>query len=159
MNIKKQKNWTLFAIFGIAYWFFGNLYEAIVFGPNWSIEDPNQLKLLNDFFVNSSPTFYFIPMTFITAVVVWVLTFSNKEVSVKREYKIASILALVITLLTSFIVGFVLSKMFGSGLLENPSAGAYYGRIWNILNIPRLILEVATLYYLLNVYRKLDKQP
>lgn len=61
MDLNKQNNWTLFSIFGIAYWFFGNLYEAIVFGPNWIIENLNHLKYLNAFFSNSSPTAYFIP--------------------------------------------------------------------------------------------------
>jgi len=69
----------------------------------------------------------------------------------------ASILALTITILTSFIVGFVLSKMFGVGFDENPTAGSYYGKLWNIFNAFRLILEMATIYYLFNAYRKLDK--
>lgn len=157
MNLTKQKNWTLFSIFGIAYWFFGNLYEAIVFGPNWAIKDPNHLKHLNDFFVNSSPTAYFIPMTLLAAISIWVLTFFNKIETVKREYRMASILALIITVMTSLIVGLVLSKMFGPGYFENPSEGSFYGMLWNILNALRLLLEVATIYYLFNVYRKLDK--
>lgn len=157
MNLTKQKNWTLFSIFGIAYWFFGNLYEAIVFGPNWVIKDPNHLKHLNDFFVNSSPTAYFIPMTLLAAISIWVLTFFNKIETVKREYRMASILALIITVMTSLIVGLVLSKMFGPGYFENPSEGSFYGMLWNILNALRLLLEVATIYYLFNVYRRLDK--
>lgn len=157
MNITKQKNWTLFSIFGITYWFFGNLYEAIVFGPNWAIKDPNHLKHLNDFFVNSSPTAYFIPMTLLAAISIWVLTFFNKIETVKREYRMASILALIITVMTSLIVGLVLSKMFGPGYFENPSEGSFYGMLWNILNALRLLLEVATIYYLFNVYRRLDK--
>lgn len=157
MNLNKQKNWTLFAIFGIAYWFFGNLYEAIVFGPNWIIEDSNHLKHLNMFFVNSSPTLYFIPMILIAGISIWILTFLNKIDSVKREYRMASILALIVTILTSLIVGFVLSKMFGSGFYANPEKGSFYGKIWNVSNAFRMIFELATIYYLFNVYRKLDK--
>lgn len=136
---------------------FGNLYEAIVFGPNWIIEDPKHLQNLNDFFVNSSPTLYFIPVTLLAAISVWVLTYVNKVEIIKREYLMASVLTLVITILTSFIVGFILSKMFGEGFYENPINGSYYGQIWNILNLFRLILEVFTIYYLFNIYRKLDK--
>lgn len=69
----------------------------------------------------------------------------------------ASILALVITVFTSLIVGLVLSKMFGAGFYENPAQGSFYGKLWNVLNAFRLILEVATIYYLFNIYRKLDK--
>jgi hypothetical protein len=157
MSINNQKIWTLFSVFGFAYWFFGNLYEAIVFGPNWVIKDSNHLKLLNDFFINSNPTLYFIPMTLLATISVWVLTLTNKVQIVKRDYRIASVFALIVTLLTSFIVGFVLSKMFGSGFFENPAEGSFYGNLWNILNAFRLVLEVITIYYLFNVYRKLDK--
>ena len=96
-------------------------------------------------------------MTLIAAFSIWVITFLNKVEVVKREYRMASILALIITVLTSLIVGFVLSKMFGPGFYENPSAGSFYGKIWNILNAFRLFLEIATIYYLFNCYRKLDK--
>jgi len=157
MNIHKQKNWTLFSIFGIAYWFFGNLYEAIVFGPNWSINDPDHLKHLNAFFSNSSPTAYFIPMTLLAAFSVWILMFFNKLDLVKKEYRMASILVLIITVMTSLIVGFVLSKMFGPAFYENPQNGSFYGKLWNFLNAFRLMLEMLTLYYLFNIYRKLDK--
>lgn len=157
MNLTQQKNLTLFSIFGIAYWFFGNLYEAIVFGPNWAVKDPTHLKHLNDFFVNSSPTAYFIPMTLLAAISIWILTFFNKVDTVKKEYRMASILALVITVMTSFIVAFILSKMFGPGYFENPTEGSFYGQLWNILNAFRLVLEIAAIYYLFNAYRKLDK--
>lgn len=157
MNVSKQKNWTLFSIFGISYWFFGNLYEAIVFGPNWVIDDPNHLKYLNAFFVNSSPTLYFMPMTLLSAFSIWILMFMNTIDIVKREYRMASILVFVVTVMTSLIVGFILSKMFGSRFYENPRDGSFYGNLWNIFNAFRLLLEMATIYYLFNVYRKLDK--
>jgi len=30
-----QRRLTLTAVIGLAYWLFGNLYEAVVFSPNW----------------------------------------------------------------------------------------------------------------------------
>ena len=157
MNLTKQKNWTLFSIFGIAYWFFGNLYEAIVFGPNWIVNDPAVLKNLNAFFVNSSPTAYFIPMTLLATISIWMLLIFNKVEIVKKEYRLASILVLIITILTSLIVALVLSKMFGPGFFDNPVDGSFYGKLWNYLNAFRLVLEILTIYYLFNAYRKLDK--
>lgn len=158
MRINRQKNWTLFSIFGMAYWFFGNLYEAIVFGPNWAVDDPKILEHLNAFFVKSSPTLYFIPMTLLAAISIWVLTFTNKINAVKRDYRIASVLALIITVMTSLIVGLILSNMFGAAFYDHPEKGSLYGRLWNMLNAVRLVLEGATIYYLFNSYRKLDKQ-
>ena len=157
MKLKTQKNATLFSLFSIAYWFFGNLYEAIVFGPNWNQDDPEILHHLNSVFVQSSPNAYFVPMTLFAALSVWIVTFLNKIDAVKKEYKIASILTLIITVLTSLIVALVLSKMFGPEFYENQSEGSYYGTLWNYLNVVRMILEAATIYYLFNIYRKLDK--
>lgn len=157
MKLITQKNFILFALFGISYWFFGNLYEAIVFGPNWNQDDPEILHHLNSVFVQSSPNAYFVPMTLLAALSVWILTFLNKIDQVKKEYRVASLLTLIITVLTSLIVAFVLSKMFGLGFYENKSKGSVNGTLWNYLNGIRMILEIATLYYLFTIYRKLDK--
>ena len=157
MKLKTQKNATLFSLFSIAYWFFGNLYEAIVFGPNWNQDNQEILHHLNAVFIKSSPNAYFVPMTLLAALSVWIITFLNKIDAVKKEFKIASLLTLTITVLTSLIVALVLSKMFGPGFYENPTNGSFYGTLWNYLNAIRMILEVATLYYLFNIYRKLDK--
>ncbi len=157
MKLNNQKNWTLFAIFGMAYWFFGNLYEAIVFGPNWMIDDARQLDHLNAFFQHSTPTVYFVPMTLLAAIAIWLVTYFNKIESLKGFYRKASILVLVITIMTSLIVAFVLSQMFGEGYYANMEAGSFYGKVWNILNAIRLVLEGFTIYYLFNAYRQLDK--
>lgn len=157
MKLKTQKNATLFSLFSIAYWFFGNLYEAIVFGPNWNQDNQEILHHLNSVFIKSSPNAYFVPMTLLAVLSVWIITYLNKIDTVKKEYRMASILTLIITILTSLIVALVLSKMFGPGFYENQSQGSYYGTLWNYLNGVRMILEVATLYYLFTIYRKLDK--
>src|SRR5690349_24243115 len=47
MAPNRQKWLTLVAVLGLAYWFFGNLYEAIVFSPNWVTDTPAQMTRLN----------------------------------------------------------------------------------------------------------------
>jgi hypothetical protein len=74
MSIVNQKKWTITAVIGLAYWLFGNLYEEIVFSPNWIMNSQVQLKRLNEFFVNTSPTIYFVPVTQIVTLLVWILS-------------------------------------------------------------------------------------
>src|SRR5690242_9538153 len=50
---RMQKWWTFAAVLGLAYWFFGNLYEAVVFSPNWVVDSAAQIDRLNAFFVNT----------------------------------------------------------------------------------------------------------
>lgn len=47
---------TLGALLGYLHWFFGNLYEAVVFSPNWVLNSPAQMERLHGFFVATSPT-------------------------------------------------------------------------------------------------------
>jgi hypothetical protein len=157
MKITSQKQWTLAAIIGLAHWFFGNLYEAIVISPNWIVDSPMQLQRLNEFFVNTSPTLYFVPITQIATIAVWVLTFLNKENSVKKDYKMASIVTVLITALNAFIVSTIILKLFGSDYAQY---GEYLHTLswrWNILNFFRMILTFTVIYYLFSIYRKLDK--
>jgi phosphotransferase system glucose/maltose/N-acetylglucosamine-specific IIC component len=142
MTLKLQKYVTFFGLFGMALWFFGNLYEGIVFGPNWKMDNSDQLHHLNQFFLQSSLKFYFIPMTVLTVLVIWAVTLWDKIEIVKLDLLKASILALIISILSAYIVGFVLSQMFGPGFYNNPEEGGYYGKLWNILNLVRMILEV-----------------
>jgi hypothetical protein len=150
ITVSFQKQWTLAAIIGLAYWFFGNLYEAIVISPNWIIDSPMQVKRLNDFFVTTSPTLYFVPITQIATIL-------NKEKSVQSDYKIAGVLAVLVTFLNIFIVSTIILKIFGNDYLQY---GEYLNVLcwrWNILNFFRMILTFLVMFYLFNVYRKLDK--
>jgi hypothetical protein len=157
MTLTQQKKWTLASILGLAYWFYGNLYEAIVFSPNWIHDSPAQMKRLNEFFVHTSPAVYFIPITVIAVFILWFLNFKNKVDSIKRDYRMASVYAFIVMVLTVCIVTCVLSKMFGSGFYQNPGEVNLYCWAWNILNILRIVLVVITTYYVFNAYRKLDK--
>jgi hypothetical protein len=70
MTIKIQRRITLIAMPGLLHWFFGNFYEVIVISPNWVVDSPIQMKRHNEFFVNTSPTIYFVPLTQIAPILV-----------------------------------------------------------------------------------------
>lgn len=62
-----------FTVFGIAMWFFGNLYEAIVIGPNIAGDSKEQLRAFQQFTEVTNPMYYYVPLTLIAAVtlIVW----------------------------------------------------------------------------------------
>lgn len=157
MTITNQKKWTLATVLGLAYWFFADFHEAIIFSPNWVVDSPAQMKRLNEFFIYTSPTIYFVPVVIFTIATLWFLSFANKLDEVKREYRMGSIFVLAATIITVFFVVLILPNMFGNGLYQKPDDVKTYAWIWNILNIVRVGLVVTTTYYLFNAYRKLDK--
>jgi hypothetical protein len=157
MTILAQKRWTLASIIGLCYWFFGNFYEAIVFSPNWVIDSPAQMKRLNEFFVTTSPTIYFVPLTQIATILVWLLLWKNKVNAIKIELRRASIFAALVTILNVFIVSTIVLKLFGADFEKYGQHLTTLTWRWNILNFFRMILVATTVYYLFNAYRKLDK--
>lgn len=146
-----QKWWTLGAVLGLAYWFFGNLYEAIVFSPNWVVDTPAQMARLDEFFVNTGPTLYFVPLTMVTCVLVWVLLLVNREPSVRRDYRRAGVAALVLTVLNAVIVTTVVTKLFS---VDGDRTLAW---TWNGLNVVRMVLTATTATFLFNAFRRLDR--
>jgi hypothetical protein len=157
MTVLLQRRLTLFAILGLLYWFYGNLYEAIVFSPNWIVDSPTQMKRLNEFFVNTSPTIYFVPLTQIATVLVWFLLWKNKVNSIRLELKRASIFAVLVTILNAIIVSTVVLKLFGTDFEKYGDFLTTLTWRWNVLNFFRMVLVAMTIYYLFNAYRKLDK--
>lgn len=157
MNIHRQKKWTVISLLGLAYWFFGNLYEEIVFAPNWVVDSASQLKRLHDFFINTSPTMYFMPITQLASIAVWMIWWLNKVDIVKRDYRTASLFILLATLLNVFIVSTIVAKLFALDLEKH---GEYLTTLcwqWNILNVLRMVLVYIAIHHLFNGYRKLER--
>jgi hypothetical protein len=157
MTRTRQKWLTLVVVLGLAYWFFGNLYEAVVFSPNWVVDSPAQLTRLNEFFVNTGPTLYFVPLTLLATVLVWVLLALNRESEVAADYRKASLFALLLTALNALIVVTTVTKLFGADYLSYADRLTSYAWRWNVLNVIRMALTAATAAYLFNAFRKLDR--
>jgi hypothetical protein len=156
MTLKLQKNLTLISVIGLLYWFFGNLYEQIVISPNWVVNSPEQMKRLNEFFIVTTPTLYFVPVTQLATIMVWVVFFANKLESTKVLYRRAALFALLATILNVIIVSTTVIKLF------SPDYESYAQELydlcfrWNILNVFRMALVATTIYDLFNAYRLLD---
>jgi len=155
MTLIAQKRWTMLSLLGMLYWLFGNLYEAIVISPNWVVNSPEQMQRLHDFFVNTSPTHYFVPITQLATVIIWVLFFRNRIEFIKRDLKMASIFGVLVTGVNFFIVSTIVLKLFAPDFLTYDLSALTWR--WNVLNVLRMGLTATTVYYVFNVYRKLDK--
>ena len=137
-------------------WFFGNLYEAIVFSPNWVIDSPEQIRRLNEFFIITSPTVYFVPLTQLATILVWITYWKNKEISISKDLKTASLFAVLATIINIVIVSTTAIKLFETNYAEY---GTYLTTLtwrWNILNPIRMGFVSITIYFLFQAYRKLD---
>lgn len=157
MTPNRQKWLTLVAVLGLAYWFFGNLYEAIVFSPNWVTDTPAQLTRLNEFFVNTSPTLYFVPLTFLAVLLTWVLLAINRDPALRTDYRRAGAVALLLMGLNALIVATIVTKLFGTDFLADPHRLSSYVWGWNILNLLRMALTATTAALLFTAFRKLDR--
>jgi hypothetical protein len=157
IRISWLRSLLITSLIGLAYWLFGNLYEAIVIGPNWVVESPMQMKRLHEFFVNTSPTIYFVPITQVAVVLVWVVYFANSYDVAKPDLKWASLFALLATMLNIFIVSTIIVKLFAEDFMKYGEQLSVLTTRWNILNVFRMTLTAATIWFLFAAYRKLDK--
>jgi hypothetical protein len=157
MRRSTQKRLTLVAVLGMAWWFFGNLYEAIVFSPNWVVDSPAQFTRLNEFFTVTGPTLYFVPVTVLATGLTWILLWLNRDDDVMADCKRAGMSALVLTVLNIVIVTRVVPNLFGDDYLSHAGTLTAYAWTWNILNVFRMALTATTAYFLFNSFRKLDR--
>jgi hypothetical protein len=156
---RPQRRITLLAVLGMVYWLFGNLYEAVVFSPNWVDDSPAQFARLNAFFTNTGPTLYFVPLTQLATVLVWLLWWRNRDAEVRADYRRAGFASLALTALNAGIVGLIIPRMFGADALANPAGINPAAWTWNILNVGRMILTATTAWYLFQAFRTLDRRP
>ncbi|MEV6629323.1 hypothetical protein AB0M54_01065 [Actinoplanes sp. NPDC051470] len=142
----ERKWWTLAAVLGLACWFFGNLYEAVVFSPNWVVDTPAQMARLDAFFVTTGPTLYFVPVTVLTCLVILILWLTDRT-----AYRRAAVAALALTVLNAVIVAAVVTPLFGDG------GDRTLAWTWNVLNVVRMALTATTAVLLFNTFRRLDQ--
>ena len=157
MTASRQRTLALTALVGLACWLFGNLYEAVVFAPNWVSDSTAQFARLHEFFATTGPTLYFVPVTQIALVLVWVLWWRNRDGELARDYRRAAGTAAVLAALTGYIVVAVLPHMFGADALAHPGDLHAAAWQWNVLNVFRMLLTATTAYLLFGAFRKLDR--
>jgi hypothetical protein len=158
LNREPRVKWlTFLAALGLVHWFFGNLYEATVISPNWVLDSPAQLTRLNELFVRTSPMLYFVPITPVAALLVWLVTFLNRNTTLKTVYVRASVYTALAMALNAVIVSTLVAKLFGADYALHAARLHDYAVRWNILNVLRMALVGAAIAYLFSAFRELDR--
>jgi predicted permease len=127
-----------------------------VFSPNWVVDTSAQMQRLREFFVNTSPTWYFMPLTALATLLVWSLWASNRRDIVRRDYRRAAFFAVLATCVNAVTVAVVM-KLFAPEYMTRAAALSRYCQYWNALNLVRMLLVAATAVFLFNAFRKLDR--
>ena len=139
-----------FTVFGIAMWFFGNLYEAVVIGPNIAGDTKEQLRAFQQFTVVTNPVYYYIPLTQIAAVtlIVWFVR-TPWRAPEKRSLFIASLAEIAAVALSIYIIVKLNMTLFFGSLGETPDELHRLALQWNLLNLIRVGVTALALVFAL----------
>ena len=153
-----QRALTLAAVGLLAYWMFGNVYEAVVISPNWVVDNPAQLVRLNEFFVNTGPTWYFVPLGLLGPVLVWVAAWRNRDPDLAPAYRRAGWCVALATALTAVVVTTLLSRLFGADYRSYGAELTSFAWWWNVANVVRIALVATALWSVFSAFRILDRR-
>jgi hypothetical protein len=144
----------LFTLFGIAMWFFGNLYEAIVIGPNMIHDSMNRLHAWQQFFVLTNPVFFYVPIPQLATLALLGLFIKAPagSVELKRLLKIANVFQLSSIALSVYIISQINFKLFFGDLSKYTDSVAALALLWNVLNIIRVLLVGVALTFVFKAY-------
>lgn len=135
----------LVALVALAWWLFGNLYEAIVISPNWVIDTPAQLQRLNEFFQRTSPTTYFVPMSQLALLALWTGLILGRARLPRREAVAVGVLSVALAGLTAVIVSVLIPALFGPDFRTRGEELTDYAWWWNLANGVRMALTAGCL--------------
>lgn len=143
-----------FTLFGIALWFFGNLYEAVVIGPNIAGDSKEQLKAFQQFTVVTNPVYYYIPLTQIAAItlIVWFVRTPRKAPE-KISLLLACVAEILAVVLSVYVIVRLNMTLFFGSLGESPGELHRLALQWNVLNLVRVVLTAIALLYALRALR------
>jgi hypothetical protein len=164
MKSKLFNNLLLFSLFGCALYFFGILYEGVVYGPKFFDVSMQRMLFWKDFTSVISPVVYYIPWVYLATIALMVLYFRTpkEKAELKSRLKLASIFQVTSLALTIYILTQINFKLrFGN--LEK-YADSIPGKVvvFNILSVFRIAFGATGLTYIFKAYiqtQKEQKQP
>jgi hypothetical protein len=149
-----------FALFFMAYWFFGNLYEEIVMVPNHLVNPLYRLEGYQQYFHVVNPVFYFVPFTQLAVLVTIYLFLKCKDEELRLFLRKASWYGLFAIVITMVIVTQINLKLFSPEFTKYKNDLYLLSAMWLIGNAIRLILVAMSGNYLLKafiLYRQLKR--
>jgi hypothetical protein len=135
------RNWLGFALFGLALWFFGNLYEEIVLMPNWLVASLDTLRAYNRYYAVVIQYHYYVPLTQLAVFVVTWLAFSRRaaELGLRPYLRRAAWGGWIGLALTALIVLNLNLDLFIGELRLSAADAHRLGGYWLIGNALRLV--------------------
>jgi len=149
MTKNRTENLLLFALSGIALWFYGNLYEGIVIAPNLLNDPIQKVQLWQNFFVTTNPVMYYIPVSPLAIVIIVILYFktSRDQIILKKHLQRASIFGLLALGLGIYIITQINFKLFFGDIQKNSKDLYKLSVLWNVLNLIRTALLIPSMLY------------
>lgn len=138
-----------FSLFGIALWFFGNLYEGVVIAPNMLYDSVSKIRDWQDFFEITNPVYFYIPVSPLAVFVIVFLYFktSRDNAALKRHLKYAIIFGLPAFGLGIVIITQINFKLFFGDIQKYTAVTHRLSVLWNCLNIARVLLLAPVLFH------------
>ncbi|MGA0560674.1 hypothetical protein ACO2Q8_28675 [Larkinella sp. VNQ87] len=159
MSAKITHRLLVFALFFLAHWFFGNLYEEIVLAPNQLSNSYQALQNWQEYFTITNQIYYYVPFTQFAVIALIVLFLKSTHQPEKDLLKKASIHGILAIVLTVLIVTQLNVKLFFGDLDKYRQQIHTLSVIWLIGNAIRLYLVGSSLYYTLKVWTIRQPQP
>jgi len=135
-----------------SYWFFGNLYEAIAMIPNHIVDPVRAVAGYKSYFILSSPTFYFVPLTqlgFLALVLAW---YGAQRPDLKSKLGRGALSMGAALLLTALIVTQIHERFFSAEYATNGEMLRTLAIALFAANIGRLLLVGYAVKCLLDTY-------
>lgn len=132
--------WLHFALFGLALWFFGNLYEEVILMPNWLAAPIDVLEAYNHYYSVVIQYHYYVPITQLGVIILIVLCFTQNPARQLGEGNLrrAAVWGTLAIALTVWIVLSINLKLFIGELMQTEAQAHQLGLIWMIGNAARL---------------------
>ena len=145
--------WLHFVLFGLALWFFGNLYEEIILMPNWLVAPIDVLTAYNRYYTVVIQYHYYVPITQLAVITLIVLCFTNNPARqlTQPDLRRAAIWGALGVALTAWIVLSINLDLFIGELKLSEAEAHRKGLIWMIGNAVRLVCVGLSFGYTLRV--------
>jgi hypothetical protein len=157
---KPSNKLLLFSLFGIALWFFGNLYEAVVIAPNMLKDSARKVQDWQAFFSATNPVFFYIPIAPMAVVVMIVLYFKTSKVQsiLKRHLRLATLFGVPAFALGVLMITQINLKLFFGEAGKYAAEAHRLAVLWNMLNVVRIALLSVTLYQMFRAYIETQRE-
>ncbi|WP_461051898.1 hypothetical protein [Spirosoma arcticum] len=145
--------WLNFALFGLALWFFGNLYEEVILMPNWLAAPIDVLRVHSRYTTVVVQYHYYVPTTQLAVITLIVLCFTNNPARqlAQPDLRRAAIWGALGVALTAWIVLSLNLDLFIGELKLSEAEAHQKGLIWMIGNAVRLFCVGLSFGYALRV--------